>query len=184
MSPGEQAADPQARVIQDSFHCDAGMVRLRPAVDIDLPLLGRIYASTRESEMAQVPWSEEQKLAFLQFQFDAQHRYYVEHFPAATRDVVEINGEAAGRLYLDARPSEIRLIDIALLPEFRGRGIGELLLREILDAGRRSQRAVSIHVEQNNPAMRLYLRLGFAPIEEQGIYHLMRWQPETSQEPS
>ncbi|MCB1636393.1 MAG: GNAT family N-acetyltransferase, partial [Xanthomonadales bacterium] len=175
MSEGNEAP---ARLIPEHHRSRMGVVHLRPVVDADLPLLARIYASTRESEMAQVPWSEAQKLAFLQFQFDAQHRYYLEHFPAATREVIELDAVPAGRLYLDARPNELRLIDIALLPEFRGGGIGELLLREILDAGRRSQRAVSIHVEQNNPAMRLYLRLGFVQVEEQGIYHLMRWQPE------
>ncbi len=155
----------------------APSVAFRPIAERDLEFLCRLYASTREEELAAVPWSGEQKEKFLRFQFEAQHRYYREQFPAARFDLVLVDGEPAGRLYVDLRPDEIRLIDIALLPEHRGRGLGGRLMRRILDQGREAGLPVQIHVERNNPAMRLYRRLGFQEVEEQGVYWLMRWTP-------
>ena len=89
-----------------------------------------------------------------------------------------VDGEPAGRLYVDRRADEIRLIDIALMPAFRRRGIGGELLKRVLDQGREAGLPVQIHVEHNNPAMRLYDRLGFRRVEDQGVYWLMRWQPD------
>lgn len=155
-------------------------IRLRPAGDDDLPLLYRVYAGTRTDELAPVPWSDEQKAAFLRFQFDAQHRYYREHFPDAAYDVIEAGGEPVGRLYVDRRPDEIRLIDIALLPEHRRRGLGGRLLAELLDEARRAGKPVRIHVETSNPALSLYRRLGFTEVEEQGVYYLMEWRPKAT----
>ena len=150
----------------------------RPITDDDAPFLLRLYASTRADEMAQVPWTDEQKDEFLQFQFHAQHVYYQEHFADARFDVVLREGEPIGRLYLDVRDDEHRLIDIALLPEARGKGLGSQMMRDILAAAEADGgKLVRIHVEENNPAMRLYLRLGFEKIEEQGVYHLMEWRP-------
>lgn len=181
MSAGGASIARAGRLIPAEYDLGTGQLRLRPVADSDLPMLARIYASTRESEMAQVPWSDEQKTAFLQFQFDAQHQYYLQHFPAASRELIEMDGVVAGRLYLDRRESELRLIDIALLPEHRGHGIGSRLLSAILAAAEAATLAVSIHVEQNNPALRLYQRLGFVPVEQQGIYLLMRWNPSKRQ---
>ncbi len=155
---------------------------LRPSTPEDRELLNRIYASTRAGEMAVVPWSEQQKQEFLRFQFDAQDKYYREHFPRAAYDLIVLDGEPVGRLYVDRRADEIRLIDIALLPEHRGAGIGGAIMRDVLAEGEQSGKLVRIHVEHNNPAMRLYLRLGFCKIEEQGVYHLMEWTPEKTQE--
>ncbi len=155
---------------------------LRSITAEDRGLLLEIYASTRAEEMAVVPWSEQQKADFLRFQFDAQHKYYQEHFPSAAFDVILKDGEPIGRLYVDRRDDEIRLIDIALLPEHRGSGLGGAIMRDVLAEGRESGRLVRIHVEHNNPAMRLYRRLGFEKIEEQGVYHLMEWCPEKEQE--
>ncbi len=151
---------------------------LRPITSEDHELLVRIYASTRAEEMAAVPWSEQEKDNFLRFQFDAQHKYYQEHFRRAAFDLILLDGEAIGRLYVDRREDEIRLIDIALLPEHRGSGLGGEIMHEILAEGQASSLLVRIHVEHNNPAMRLYHRLGFEKIEEQGVYHLMEWTPE------
>ncbi len=152
---------------------------LRPITAEDHELLYRVYASTRADEMAAVPWSDAEKESFLRFQFDAQHKYYQQHFTSAAFDLILKDGEPIGRLYVDRREDEIRLIDIALLPEHRGGGTGGSILREILAEGAASGRLVRIHVEHNNPAMRLYRRLGFEKIEEQGVYYLMEWTPET-----
>ena len=149
----------------------------RPERPEDLPFLRRVYASTRADELAMVPWPEAHKAAFLQMQFDAQRRYYEERFPAAQRSIVLHEGQPAGRLYVDRRDGEIRVIDIALLPAHRGAGIGTALMRAILDEAAQAGKLVRIHVEQQNPALRLYQRLGFARVETQGVYVLMEWSP-------
>jgi ribosomal protein S18 acetylase RimI-like enzyme len=155
----------------------ANELTFRPITEADQPLLREIYASTRAGEMAVVPWTEPEKAAFLNVQFEAQHKYYQEVFPHAQFSILEKEGVPVGRLYIDRREEEHRLIDIALLPEFRGKGLGESLMRDVLDEARDAGKLVRIHVEQNNPAMRLYKRLGFEKIEDQGVYYLMEWRP-------
>ena len=144
----------------------AEQISFRPIRDEDRSFLLRLYASTRADELAAVDWTDDEKQRFLDFQFGAQHDYYQEQFPDARFDLVLVDGAAAGRLYVDRREDEIRLIDIALLPGFRRRGIGARLMNRVLDEGRDAGLPVQIHVEQNNPAMRLYDRLGFQRVEE------------------
>lgn len=152
-------------------------VALRPVEPSDRPFLERVYASTRAEELAVVDWNDEQKTAFLRQQFDAQNRDYRANYAAATFDVILVDGEPAGRLYVDRRADEITILDIALLPEHRGRGVGTSLLEALLAEARASDRAVMIYVERFNPAQRLYGRLGFELAEEGPVYLLMRWRP-------
>lgn len=150
---------------------------LRPVADDDLELLYRIYASTREEELAQVAWAPGQQAAFLQMQFDAQHRYYQANYPGAQFQVIMLDGQPVGRLYLDRRAGELRIVEIALLPEQRNRGVGSALLRAILAEGEGAGLPVTIHVECFNPALRLYERLGFRKVEDKGVYYLMEKPP-------
>ena len=151
--------------------------RLRPAGAGDRDFLLQVYASTREEELRLVDWSDEQKAAFVRQQFEAQDAYYRDNYDPVTFDVIEVDGASAGRLYVARWDDEIRIIDIALLPEYRGRGIGTELLRALLDEAAEAGKRLSIHVELNNPARRLYDRLGFTPIEERGLYLLMEAAP-------
>lgn len=152
-------------------------VTRRPITPADLPFLARLYASTREEELAVVPWSEAQKAAFLQSQFEAQHQHYATHYTDAVFEIIERAGEAVGRLYVARWPREIRIVDIALLPAHRGQGIGSALLRTLLTEGSERGLPVSIHVERFNPALRLYERLGFRLREDKGVYLLLAWEP-------
>ncbi|MCB1045354.1 MAG: GNAT family N-acetyltransferase [Acidobacteria bacterium] len=154
-------------------------IQLRPVTDTDLPFLARVYASTRAEELAVVPWSDEQKEQFLNFQFHAQHTYYMDQFKGAAFDVIMVAGKPAGRLYVDRRADEIRLVDIALLPTFRGKGVGSQLIQGLFAEARNLGIPVKIHVEHNNPAMRLYQRLGFTSIDTNGVYMLMEWTPNS-----
>lgn len=156
-----------------------GEITFRPIQDDDREFLARLYASTREEELSVTPWSDEEKAAFLRQQFEAQHTFYMEQFTEAELSIVLLDGEPAGRLYIDRREDEIRLIDIALMPEHRGQGIGGRLMEDLLDEGREAGLPVRIHVERFNPALRLYQRLGFEQVEDQGPYYLMEWQPCT-----
>jgi ribosomal protein S18 acetylase RimI-like enzyme len=156
---------------------------LRPTSTGDREILFAIYGSTRQDELALVPWSEQQKLAFLEMQFAAQTRFYAEQFPQAAHSLVLRAGQPVGRLIIDRRPDEIRLIDIALLPGHRGAGIGTALLQAVFADARAAGKPVRIHVERFNPAQRLYLRLGFRVIGDEGVYFLMEWQPGDPADP-
>lgn len=115
-------------------------------------------------------------------QFEAQHRYYHEQFIDARFDVIEQSNQSIGRLYVDRRAEEIRIIDIALLPECRGLGIGKYLMCELLEEASSKGLRVTIHVEHNNPAMHLYKRLGFQHIHDEGVYYFMQWDPVAGSE--
>jgi len=150
---------------------------LRPERTDDLEFLHRLYATTRADEMALVNWSPEEKGLFLQSQFEAQHSYYLEHFQESRFDVIEQAGLAIGRLYVARWPDDIRIIDIALLPEHRGRGLGGRMLQALLDEAATAGKSVSMHVEISNPALHLYERLGFRPRgKDGGIHRLMEWR--------
>jgi ribosomal protein S18 acetylase RimI-like enzyme len=152
-------------------------VTLRPATDADRELLLATYGSTRTEELDQVEWAPGQREWFLQMQFEAQDREYRRANPDGRFDVVEVDGRPAGRLYVDRRPGDLRIVDIALLPDFRGRGIGTGLVGELQRAAADEGRIVSIHVEAHNPAARLYERLGFVVAADLGVYRRMEWTP-------
>lgn len=153
-------------------------VALRQSEDDDLDFLYEVYAASRAAEMAMLSdWSEVQKEAFLRSQFQAQHHHYQSQYPNARFDVIVADGEDVGRLYVAPVSGEVRLMDIALLPQHRNRGIGRALVQDVLDEASRQGRRVSLHVEAQNPAKRLYARLGFIEAGEDGIYQRMEWAP-------
>ena len=155
-------------------------ITLRPITPDDEEFLCQVYASTREEELALTDWDPAQKAAFVQMQFAAQHRYYQENYRQTTFDVILVGGQPAGRLYVARWAKQIRIVDIALLPEYRNAKIGSTLLHELMMEAAAAGKPVSIHVERYNPALRLYTRLGFVPIGEHGVYFLMEWTPGTA----
>ena len=154
---------------------------LRPISPADDAFLARVYASSRAQELALTDWSEQTKADFCRSQFDAQRAYYGENYPKASFQIIEREGWPVGRLYVDRWENEIRIVDITLLPEFRGSGIGTKLLQELKDEARRAGKALTIHVERFNRALALYQRLGFRQIEDKGVYLLMEWRPSSLQ---
>ena len=155
-------------------------ISLRPIQDEDLMVLSKIYGSTREKELKQVVgWNDEQKKAFVLQQFMAQHEYYQKNYVGAAFYVIQKNKDSIGRLYIHENFQEkgVRIIDIALLPQWQNRGIGSSILKDILAKASTLNRAVSIHVETFNPAMKLYKKLDFEKISEtNGVYHLLEWK--------
>ena len=144
----------------------------------DLEFLYSVYASSRADEMAQVlDWTDEQKEAFLRSQFSLQHEHYHSHFPAARYDVICEGKRPIGRLYVDRGETDMRVMDIALLPESRGRGIGRALIKEVLVEAESAGLPVGLHVEATNPAKRLYEQLGFRVVEDVGVYERMERLP-------
>ena len=156
----------------------AGAVTLRPAAPEDRELLFGVYASTREEELAPVPWPPEAKDAFLRQQFDAQDAWWRTHYAGATFEVVVVDGRDAGRLYLWEGEREVRVVDVALLPGARRRGVGTRLLRGVKERACAAGKAVTIHVERMNPALALYERLGFRLVEDKGVYLFLSWSAD------
>ncbi len=155
----------------------SSVVDVRQCEPGDEELLFRIYASTRAEELAAVPWDEAQKYTFVRAQFNVQDRWYREHYATASFDVVMVDREPCGRLYVHRGGAEIRIVDIALLPEHRGKGVGSALLRDLLAEADAAGKRVTIHVERFNAALRLYARLGFKVAEDKGVYLLLERQP-------
>lgn len=156
-------------------------IQLRPITPGDAELLCRIYASTRTEELSVLPWTQAQKDAFLRMQFEAQHAHYQQHYTGADFLVVMRGEVPVGRLYLRRSARELRIVDIALLPEHRGTGLGRALLEELLQESAAAGRKVSIHVERMNRALGLYRRLGFrVAADDGGVYLLMEWTPPVS----
>ncbi len=153
-------------------------ITLRAACPEDEAFLLSVYASTREEELASLPWPAAQKAAFLAQQGAAQHQHYRTYYKEAQYQVILLDGEAIGRLYVARWPAEIRIMDIALLPDHRNKGIGAQLVINLFEEAALTAKSVSVHVESFNPARRLYERLGFREVEDKGVYRLLRWEPE------
>ena len=153
------------------------MITLRAVRPEDQEFLFVVYASTRADEMRLVDWDAAQKESFVRMQFDAQSQFYTQNYPGAHYQVVLLDNQPAGRLYVHRRNDEIRIMDITLLPEFRRRGIGSNLLNQIMEEGRKHNLPVTIHVERFNPALHLYARLGFCLAEDKGVYYFLKWSP-------
>lgn|SRR6185437_2779913 len=154
-----------------------GTVELRPVSESDNEFLLFVYESTRAEELAQVEWQEGQKEMFVRWQFDLQRREYYTRFPDAEYHVVVIDGQPAGRVWVGADNEQIRLLDIALLPEFQNRGVGTVLLKRLMARSEKEGKALRHMVfVLNNNADRFYERLGFKKIDDFGAYKHMEWR--------
>jgi ribosomal protein S18 acetylase RimI-like enzyme len=174
---------------------------LRAETEDDLDFLIALYTSTRWEELAPAPWPDAAKHAFLAEQARLQHAHYLQHYAGAEMLLItaplaavsiDSSGENGlwldpaapdraliGRIYLRAGASEIRLMEIALLPAERGAGIGQCLVAALQHLAQARSLDLTLHVEPNNPAQRLYQRLGFSLIEQRGIYDFLGWTPRS-----
>jgi GNAT superfamily N-acetyltransferase len=158
------------------------MIELRTVAERDEDFVFSVYASTRVDEMNLVDWSEEQKKAFLHMQFDAQTKHYLLHYPNAEYKIIERAGIPIGRLIVENRGDHFLLMDIALLPEHRGSGIGTCLMEELQQEAVRLNLPLVLRVEFFNPAIRLYQRLGFVTTRQVNtVYQEMVWTPGKEQ---
>jgi len=148
-------------------------IALRPVGPEDDDFLLAVYASTRAEEMALVPWTEQQREVFIRSQFSAQLDHYSKKYPAANHDVIVSNGRRVGRLYVARLDQEIRIVDITVLPAERNCGIGSYLIKQLLDEARRGEKVTRIYVEEFNPSLSLFQRLGFSLKEQHGIHLLL-----------
>jgi len=144
-------------------------ISLRPVTEADDEFLLSVYAETRAEELARVPWTPEQKDAFVRMQFLAQKRHYAAEFPLANHDIICADGVQVGRLYLSRGAEKFHILDITVLSQYRNGGVGSFLLQALLDEAATASKPVSIYVENYNPSLRLFTRLGFQKMEENGF---------------
>jgi RimJ/RimL family protein N-acetyltransferase len=143
-----------------------------PITRSDEHFLLALYASTRANEMAIVPWSNEQKVAFVQSQFNAQHQHYLSEYPNGNFQTILLDNQKIGRLYVCELTDEVHIIDLTILPEFRGRGVGTEIISDIL---RTAIKPVQIYLESFNNSINLFARLGFEITFDKGLYQLWQW---------
>jgi ribosomal protein S18 acetylase RimI-like enzyme len=153
-------------------------VTLRNFTTEDEAFLYRVYASTRSDEFTALGWDAAQQEMFLKMQFNIQHQAYVSNWPQADSYIILADGEQAGRLMLNRTGEQIFMIDLALLPEYRGSGIGSTLIKDLLAEGAEAGKPVILHVlKENVKAIRLYERLGFSVCADVGMYFRMECKP-------
>lgn len=159
------------------------MIELRPQEKKDDSFIESVYRSTREGELKMTNWSEQQKKTFIMMQSMAQLAEYKTKFPGAAYQVIIYKKQDAGRFYTWENDNEIRLIDITLLPPFRGKGTGTFLLRALIKKSNKVQKKISLHVDPVNPALKLYRHLGFTHIKNNGRHYYMERNPEVFSKP-
>jgi ribosomal protein S18 acetylase RimI-like enzyme len=164
--------------------CDKSL-SLRPALTADEPFLYVLYASTRAAELAAWGWDEAQQKLFLDLQFRGQQQHYAA-YPNTTHWIIEEQSDATarpiGRLLIARLSDEIRLVDIALLPDFRNRGLGAELVQSLQAEAGHDAKAIRLHVAADSPARNFYTKLGFQLIEDRGSHWFMEWCAAGSQE--
>ncbi len=152
------------------------MIEQVPARPEDADFLLELYASTRREEVAAWGWEKGQQDAFLQMQFQAQSRSYQLQFPGADHCILLHEGELIGRLLVHRTDQEIRLVDIALLPAFRGQGHGGAIICDLQAEAAAGGKPLRLSVLPQSPARRLYERLGFTVTAEDNQHCAMTWQ--------
>jgi len=158
-----------------SFGCEE--LILQPISDQDLDFLFELYSITRADEMALSGWSQADVQNFLFMQFNLQHAQYMKNYSNPSFDLIKLGDNTIGRLYVNRGNSEIRIIDIAILPDFRKRGVAKFLMNQIIQESMDVNKKITLHVEQNNPILAWYSNLGFKTISEIGIYYYMELNP-------
>ena len=150
---------------------------LRPVSTEDAAFLLRVYASSRETEMAMVPWPPEQKEAFLRSQFDAQTRDYIARNPGAEHRVLVYGAREVGRSFVARQAERVHILDVTVLTQERGKGVGSAFLSRMQEEAAAARLPLTIYVETFNPSLNFFAKRGFRPEKEEGIHLLLQWMP-------
>jgi ribosomal protein S18 acetylase RimI-like enzyme len=158
-----------------------GPLQLRNLTADDMPQVLRIYTASRSDDPVLTLWPQDQLGVFLQSQCQAQHQHYMQHYAGAEFKLLELDGQVAGRLYWLCLPRELRLVEITVLPEFRGRGFATLLVQHLQAIAAQGNVPLALNVAcTNHRALALYQRLGFAVLDNDGMYYAMQWSPPSA----
>lgn len=152
-------------------------ISLRPARDGDEPFLKRVHEAARHWEFAPLLQTGQVDLyhKIMAQQYDSQHRFYFANYDTAHYGIIQWTGQPIGRLYVDYRHDEVRVLEIAVLPEYRGRGIGRIVMTGLCLEAAMRKTPVRLHVHYLSRAQRFYQQLGFREIALEGPDRLMEW---------
>jgi len=162
---------------QSPDQTSAAQTTFRPVGPDDDTFLLELYATTRADEMTMVPWTDEQREAFVRMQFAGQQQHYQETYPSATHEIILSNNQPVGRLYVARLDEEIRIVDITVMPVERNRGVGTFSIKGLMDEAENARKVVRIYVENYNPSLNLFERLNFKAVQQQGFHILLEWSP-------
>ncbi len=157
-------------------------IKFRAVTNSDFAFLRKLYRSTREDELNATGWDEDQKDKFIDFQFNAQHSHYLVSFKGTDFLIIVMNRTDIGCLYLWRKENQILIIDITLSEKYRGKSIGTKILTGLIEESNKTGKKLNLHVEQNNPALKLYERLGFRIKDDTRVYYFMERMPESKLE--
>jgi len=158
-------------------------IALIPVTPEDDDFLLRLYQSSRGDDLRELGWSEDRISEFLEMQHEAQRNFLATDYPNIVDQIVSLDGEAAGRLAMERRPNEIRLIDIALVPERRNQGLGTHLIQQVQEHAQSARLPLRLQVIRFNRAVGLFERLGFTRTSETGTHFQMEWHPSGATNP-
>ncbi|QAU46351.1 GNAT family N-acetyltransferase [Bradyrhizobium guangzhouense] len=173
--------DPSHAVI--AIASPAGDLRLRPEQDADNDFRFALFCQSRAAELALMPIEPVAHEQLMRIQYRGQTMTYRTNFPGARFDIIEREGSAIGRLITDRAGHHIAIVDWAIMPEMRGRGIGTAIMQSLMEEARQTNREIRLKVASNNAAaLRLYLRLGFAEVAEMPLYTELAWNADGSRD--
>jgi len=177
VGPGPAPSRPGPTADAASPRAPAPGLRLRPVEAADGAFLLELYASTRAGELAATGWDEATRAAFIAQQFTAQDRDWRARLPDAAYDLVCVGEQRVGRRYVDRSAAAIHVVDVSLLPQWRGHGIGGWLLAGLVAEADAAGVPLTLHVERSNPALRLYARWGLRPTAGDAIHLFLERPP-------
>jgi len=152
-------------------------ITTRPVNSEDEDFLLLVYKSSRGDDLRGLGWDEDRIDEFLGMQYQAQQKFYESDNQNTTDEVIRSDGEPAGRLIVTRSGNDIRCVDLALLPEYRSRGVGTFLLRKLQEQASAANKPLRLQVIRFNRAVGLFERLGFVRISETGTHFQMEWTP-------
>ena len=155
----------------------ATLISTRPVTPSDEVFLLEVYQSSRGDDLRGLGWEEDRINQFLEMQYEAQRTFYQSDYKHATDEVVLFDDKPIGRLTVESRPHEIRCVDLALLPDYRERGVGTILIRQLQKRGTADRKPLRLQVIRFNRAVGLFERLGFVRTSETGTHFQMEWNP-------
>lgn len=159
-------------------------IALRPEIPADEAFLLALYGTTRAEELAMTGWDARTREAFIRHQFTAMRQGYASMYPTGEFLVITQASQPIGRLVLHRNDAVWHVVDMALMPDHQNRQIGTHLMQSLQAAAAAAQKRVQLHVLKMNRAHRFYQRLGFAKINDNGIYNLLEWLPSNPVKPA
>ena len=153
-----------------------GLLRLRPEEPGDQAFRFRLFCDSRLPEWNRVYLEPAVREAIMRQQFEAQTETYAQRFPRARFDIIELAGEPIGRIVVNRPGTWVHIVDHAIVPSLRNRGLGTAIMRALMDEAAAAGLPVRLKVaDANDPSLKLYVRLGFTPIETAPFYIELEW---------